>query len=123
MPLLDVTDVLLDPDFMSTGLVCKRSTQTVGNDGIATLTTTTTPFAAVITNADGDMLQRLSDGERIKGSITVHTPFRLNDGSAGVTADVITWQGRDYTVASVADYSHFGRGFIAAECDLIPLSG
>ena len=30
MALLDVSDILCDPDFMDTGLVCERLTQTVG---------------------------------------------------------------------------------------------
>ncbi|EKD6942298.1 head-tail adaptor, partial [Salmonella enterica] len=32
MPLLDVSDVLLDPDFMDTSLVCHRQVQTVDED-------------------------------------------------------------------------------------------
>ncbi|QYY30242.1 hypothetical protein K2O51_22995 [Cupriavidus pinatubonensis] len=123
MALLDVTDVLLDPDFMDTGLVCNRMTQTVDDHGRATNTVTATPFAAVVTSDKGDILHRNADGSRIIGSITVHTTFRLSDGSAGQDADEIVWQGRTYTVANVNDYSHFGRGFVCATCDLKPLSG
>jgi len=123
MALLDVTDVLLDPDFMDTGLVCERIAQTVNDDGMGVNTTTLTPFAAVVTNDSGDILERIAAGERIKGSITLHTKFSLQDGANGLTADVVRWKGRRYTVSNVADYSHFGRGFVAANCDLIPLSG
>ena len=50
--------------------------------------------------------------------------FRLTDGKgADSIADVVTWQGRDYTVANVNDYSHFGSGFVAVSCDLLPLAG
>lgn len=50
--------------------------------------------------------------------------FRLTAGSDGDSiADIATWQGRDYTAANVNDYSHFGRGFVAASCDLLPLAG
>ncbi|MCY1545302.1 hypothetical protein D9M68_812380 [compost metagenome] len=91
--------------------------------GRAINTVTATPFAAVVTSDKGDILHRNADGSRIIGSITVHTPFRLSDGSAGQDADEIVWQGRTYTVVNVNDYSHFGRGFVCATCDLKPLSG
>lgn len=124
MAQLDVTEILLDPDFMDTGLVCKRSVQTVGDNGRATNAVTSTPFAGVVTSDKGDILERIAGGERKKGSITIHTVFRLTAGSGEDSiADVVTWQGRDYTVANVNDYSHFGRGFVAASCDLLPLAG
>ncbi|MFJ4349463.1 hypothetical protein ACIPZ5_01030 [Pseudomonas sp. NPDC089428] len=124
MALLDVTEVLLDPDFMDMGLVCKRSTQTVGDNGRATNAQSSMPFAGVVTSDKGDILERIAGGERKKGSITIHTLFRLTAGDGeDIIADVVTWQGRDYTVANVNDYSHFGRGFVAASCDLLPLAG
>lgn len=123
MAQLDVTDILADPDFMDTGLECERLTQTITGDGLAVNTPTILPFSAVVTSDKGDMLVRLATGERAEGSITVHTRFTLNDSSAGQTADIVRWRGRRYTVTLVNDYSHFGRGFVAATCDLIPLSG
>lgn len=124
MAQLDVTEILLDPDFMDTGLVCKRSVQTIGDFGRAVNTVTSTPFAGVVTSDKGDILERIAGGERKKGSITIHTMFRLTAGSGEDSiADVVTWQGRDYTVANVNDYSHFGRGFVAVSCDLLPLAG
>lgn len=123
MAWLDVTDVLTDPDFMDAGLTCNRMAQAVGDDGRAANAVTQTRFAAVVTSDKGDILHRNADGSRIIGSITLHTPFRLTDGAAGRDADEIVWQGRTYTVVSVNDYSHFGRGFVCATCDLKPLSG
>ena len=124
MALLDVSDVLLDPDFMDTGLICNRMAQTIDDDGFATNAATAHPFSAVVTSDKGDVLHRNADGSRIVGSITIHTIFRLSDGSAGQDADELVWQGRTYTVVNVNDYSHFGRGFVCATCDLkTPLTG
>ncbi|KVT95611.1 hypothetical protein [Burkholderia ubonensis] len=123
MAFLDVTDVLLDPDFMDSGLLCNRMAQTTDERGRAHNTVTATPFAAVVTSDKGDILHRNGDGSRIIGSITLHTMFRLIDGSTGRDADEIVWSGRAYTVVNVNDYSHFGRGFVCATCDLKPLSG
>ncbi|WP_079218928.1 hypothetical protein [Herbaspirillum robiniae] len=123
MALLDVTEVLLDPDLMDVGIVCCRQDQTVGDDGMAVNTETQTPFAGVVTSDSGDILQRIAEGSRIVGSITIHTIFRIQDGAAGRDADEVIWDGRRYTVSNVNNYSHFGRGFVAATCDLKPLSG
>jgi len=123
MAQLDVSDILCDPDFMSTGLVCERNVQTVGGNGIATNAATNMPFSGVVTSDNGDLLERNPDGERVKGNLTIHTRFPLDDGSAMNAADIVQWRGRRYTVTVVNDWSHFGRGFICATCDLIPLSG
>lgn len=123
MALLDVTDILLDPDFMDTGLVCERLTQVVDEFGMASNVTRLFKFSGVVTNDSGDILERLSAGERIKGTITIHSKFRLSDGSEGKTADIVQWAGLRYTVQNVYNWSHFGQGFVAASCDLIKFSG
>jgi hypothetical protein len=122
MALLDVSEVLADPDFADP-LVCERITQIVGSDGIAVNTPREIPFVGVVTTDTGAVLDRAAAGERVLETITVHTPFRLIAGEPGITADVARWDGRRYTVARVAKNSHFGRGFVAASCDLLPLSG
>jgi hypothetical protein len=123
MPWLDVSEVLLDPQFCDTGLTCTRNTQTVGLNGLAANTPTVTPFYGVVTSDKGDILERMAEGSRVKGSITIHTKFALQDGRSGLDADVVTWQGRKYTVSNVNDYSTYGAGFVDASCDLMPLAG
>lgn len=122
MALLDVTEVLFDPDFADT-ITCIREMQNVGGNGLASSTTTTSNFTGVVTQEDGDVMQRMPDGEMVSGSITIHTVFRLSAGGPDQNADIVTWQGRQYTVKMISDYSNFGAGFIAASCDLIPVTG
>lgn len=123
MPLLDVADLLSDPDFMSSGIICQRQSQAVGTDGRAVNTVTKMTFSGVVTSDKGDILERLAAGERVIGNIMITTRFRLRDGKSGYSADIVTFCGKSYTVTSVNDYSHFGRGFVEALCDVIPLSG
>lgn len=122
MALLDVSDILDDPD-LSDVVSCVRNFQTVGADGIAVNTQVAHKFRGVVTSDNGDVLTRLPNGERIRGSMTIHTVFRLSDGSNGQSADVVLWQGRHYTVTTVNDFSNYGRGFVAAGCELIELTG
>lgn len=123
MPSLDVSDVLLDPDFMSKGIDCKRTAVTVGDNGRSQTTITNSKFNGVVTSNDGFKLDRKPDGTVIKGAINIHTRFVLTEGDAGHQADEITWQGREYIVSQTLPNTQYGRGFIKAICILKPISG
>lgn len=123
MPLLDVSEILTDIDFLERNLTCLRMMQKVGTNGIAVNTAVPIPFNGVITQVDGLDLRRGPDGEVITGSILICTRFRLLDGKSGFTADVVLRETRQYVVANVLPYSKYGRGFVEATCDLLPLAG
>lgn len=123
MPLLDVSDVLLDPDFCDTTLQCERYTASVDSKGRGTKTQTLVGFAGVITSDRGERLVRNAVGEHATDTISVITRFKLRDAGTGVTADIVRWNGSRFTVISVNDYSTYGRGFVEAICEMIPLSG
>ncbi|EOQ63907.1 hypothetical protein F935_01537 [Acinetobacter calcoaceticus ANC 3811] len=118
---LDVSDVLLDPDFMELGIICNRTSVIVGNNGRAQGTTTTTPFSGVVTTNSGLKMDRRADGTLIKGAINIHTQFALTSGDAKTKADEIIWKGQTYIVSQVLDNLHYGQGFIKAICELKPL--
>jgi hypothetical protein len=122
MPTLDVTHVLANPAF-SGSLSVTRNAQTVGTNGLAVNTPTVISFAGVAFPKRAATLRRDSEGARITGSIQIVTTFALVDGRTGADADVVTYNGRRYTVAEIEDYSTYGAGFIIATCDLLPLSG
>jgi hypothetical protein len=118
-----MSDVLSDPDFLDFSLICTRNAQTVGSDGLAVIASKQMPFAGVVAATSGQDLRRRSDGEMNVGEISIITKFLLIDGRPGNTADVVTWNGNTYTVTNVEDYSKYGRGFVAATCDLVQLAG
>lgn len=122
MPLLDVSELLTDPDFCQR-LICTRLKQIVGENGLAVNSPVRIPFTGVVTQMSGAELERNAVGELITGTILVCTKFRLTDGKVGLTADIITMGPRRYTVINVYNYSQYGQGFIEAVCDLIPLEG
>ena len=41
------------------------------------------------------------------------------EGGEGLDADIVTWNGRRYTVVTVDDYSRYGAGFTCATCRLL----
>lgn len=122
MPTLDVSDVLDDEDFADELALTVRVV-TVGDDGRGHTAETTTTISGVVTSDKGRNRDLIAEGQRVVGSIMVHTSTRLTSGSDGREADVVTWNGRQYTVVSIDDYTRYGDGFVCAHCDLMPLSG
>lgn len=123
MPFLDVTDVLLDPDFCDYTLVCTRKTQVLDADGFATNTGQDIPFNGVVTVDRSLEAKRMAAGQSIGGAILVVTQFRLTQGKPGLDADVVTYNGRHYRVTFVDPYTSYGAGFVQAHCELMEFNG
>ena len=121
MPNLDVSDVLLDPDFWTFDLVCNRADLVADDKGRSKSTVTSTKFGGVVTTNNGMNMDRREDGTLIKGAINIHTQFALTSGDADTKADEIIWKGKTYIVSQVLDNLHYGQGFIKAVCELKPL--
>lgn len=123
MPLPDMSDILTDPDFLTFDIPGTRQIQTIGNNGRATNAAQAFTFDGVVTSDKGDVLERSAIGERIDGAILIVTDYILLDGRTGISADLVTVKGRQYTVKQVNDYSEYGQGFVQAYCEPIPLDG
>lgn len=121
MPNLDVSDVLLDPDFMTCDLVCNRSALVTNDKGRSESTIISTKFCGVVTTNNGLNMDRRADGTLIKGAINIHTKFTLISGDADTKADEIIWKGKTYIVSQVLDNLHYGHGFNKAICELKPV--
>lgn len=121
MPLLDVSDVLFDPDFADT-ITVYRQAVTVGDDGRAVRAETTIATGAVITPDKFSTLQRLAEGSNVSETITVTTQFRLTSSADGYDADEILWNGKRYVVIAVGDCTRYGAGFIEASASLKGMS-
>ncbi|MDY6481709.1 hypothetical protein SKM54_04495 [Acinetobacter faecalis] len=120
---LDVSDVLLDPDFMEKGLVCKRTIVDVGSNGRPIKTESSHPFNAVVTTNSGINLDRQPDGTIIKGAINLHTRFALIAGGEYQQADEVVWRNQTYIVIQALPNLHYGRGFVKAVCIIKPITG
>jgi galactose-6-phosphate isomerase len=123
MPFLDVSDVLLDPDFFDNTLICERNAIITDNTGRGVRTVEAMRFCGVVTSDKGELLQRGAVGQHATDNVTIITRFRLRDAGPGADADIVRWIGKRYTVTKVNDYSTYGIGFIEAGCEMIPLAG
>lgn len=123
MPLLDVTEVLLDPDFCDTSLTVSRSLQVVDADGFPSSGRVTEPFSGVVTVDRSLEYQMMQAGQVISGAIFIATMTRLTSGQTERDADIVTYQNRKYRVKSVDPYTAYGAGFVQAHCILLPFDG
>lgn len=123
MPTLDVSDVLMSPEFLDMSLVVTRSVQSVDQDGFPQNTPIQTPFGGVVTVDRSLEARRMQAGQVIGGAILIITTFRLTNGNTGVDADIVTYRGRDYRVTFVDPYTAYGAGFVQAHCELQPFDG
>jgi len=120
MPALDVSDLLSDPDFMDHFAVVRSVVTVDPVTGRGYEAQTTEDAFGVVTSGDGQNLVREADAARDSGTITVHTTYRLTEGSRGdgTDADIVQWNGHSWTVVRIDDYSRYGAGFVVATCSL-----
>jgi galactose-6-phosphate isomerase len=125
MPDLDVTDIILDPDFCETLIVKRREENLVKGRSTLTVTVIDPAPVGVVLPVDDQPLVRGPDQQNLPRLLEVHTPFRLRgaakDPGTGkqYQPDIITWNGDDFVVNKVQDYSRFGQGFIQADCSSV----
>ncbi|CAI0817948.1 head-tail adaptor [Serratia proteamaculans] len=129
MPLLDVTEVLLDPDFVDFSLVCRRQVQTTDDDNFPINTPQEIPFSGVVTVDRSLEARRMAAGQNINGAILIVTQFRLTQGSKSINdgpnldADLVIYNGGLYRVTFVDPYTRYGAGFVQAHCELMGQEG
>ncbi|MBI6548593.1 head-tail adaptor [Xenorhabdus lircayensis] len=123
MPLLDVTDVLFDPDFCDPSLKVKRRVVGIDDDGFPSTQDIITQFSGVVTVDRAVEAQIRMAGQTVTGNILIVTTERLIAGETGRAGDIVTYQNREYLVKSVDPYTAYGAGFVQAHCELMPFDG
>lgn len=119
MALLDVTELLSDPDFIDSFLV-RRNVEMVDSHGRAQMVLQEISAYGSVQASSGQSLRQLADMGRTEDSIDVYTTFPLNTITAVTAADIVVWNGQEYTVTLVRPWQNFGPGFSVATCTLKP---
>lgn len=113
MPLLDVSELTLDPDFATTFQVLRRA-EANNQYGEPVLTPASMSAVGVVCQASPSDLQRLPGYDFGRRTLSICTKFRLQLASPGFKADVVVWRGDNYLVIDVQPYTEFGAGFVEA---------
>jgi len=114
MAQLDVAEVLIDP-LLATQFPVLRRTQTMGSNGVASITTLALSAIGVVTDSTPDDLDRKDDQQTMGRSLTIVTRFALRGPAPGYQPDIVVWAGDRFVISKVDPYPQFGRGFVQAE--------
>lgn len=118
MALIDVSELLTDPDFTNTVTLIRRAS-TVNTYGENVVTETQSTITAVVQGANTESLERVPEGARLSDLIDVYYKGQLTAESPSGYADIIVWGGKRYQVFEVVeDFMNFGAGFTKAVCKL-----
>ena len=116
MALIDVSDLLCDPDFTNVVTLVRRSSS-INEHGEHVMTETPCNILASVQGANAEDIVRLPEGARLSDIITVYYRGDLQPESKGGYSDLIVWQGRRYTVKIVDEnFMNFGAGFTRVIC-------
>jgi galactose-6-phosphate isomerase len=124
VPLLDVTDILGDPDLADTFWVRSRAefigdngrrVVIAGDDADSPSGPSDTMAMGVVAAGPDNSLERERDQQHSLKALTIITTHRLQGPSEGRDADLVYWGQEWFVVTKVEDYSRWGAGFIQAE--------
>lgn len=115
MALIDVSDLLVDPDFMGPISLVHR-VPTMNSMGENTLATTTVNTIGCVQPASGSVLQRLPDALRVQNVNSFWIKGEIIADGTNEYPDQIIFQGNTYEVQHVFDWTNWGRGFCEGVC-------
>lgn len=116
MALLDVSELLGDPDFTDVAQIIRRS-RAVNEFGENVLTEApTNDLLVVVQPAKPSALERLPEGAKLKESINIWFQGTINIEAVNGYSDIIVWRGDRYTVIDTDDFTNYGAGYTKALC-------
>lgn len=105
--MIDVSDVINDPDFQQPFTVCRKSGH-FGPGGWIQDPETEIAMTGVVVPSSPDDIQQLPEGDRITAAQTFYGTSAIYRTNNAGTADEIEWKGDRYRVYQVWDRSSDG---------------
>lgn len=124
MALLDVSEVLTDPNFQDTFSVI-RSTENVDTHGRGALTQSRSLGIGVVQPASGRTMELTPDAVRTSEMLEIWTQMHLQEATDTTQADVVLWGGKQYMVQRVDAWDNWGQGYrhvVLTRKDVFPAS-
>ena len=126
MPLLDVSELMSDPLFVETFDVIRRREVINAKGRVEIVGALIEGVLGSVQPKDtaigGNIITQGPDASLRGANFNVYTAFRLRsvsktapDGTRYLP-DVVVWNGDHLLVALINDYSHYGAGYLHAEC-------
>ena len=115
MSKLDVSELLLDPDFVDNIVQIKRTTQVTGK-GQNITTETRVNTIGCVTPASGKTILRMPEDFRVADVYEFFLRGTITASAPGKYSDVLVFKGFRYNVQLVFDYSNWGAGYCQGTC-------
>lgn len=122
MPLIDVTQVLLDPVVAGEAFEVVRREEVVNAYGESVLTTIRLPATGSVQPTGANSLTRLDAFQTQAKTLRVITTFRLRGASKerasgdSYQPDLVYWRGDYFIVTELEDFTQYGAGMVQANC-------
>lgn len=120
MALLNVSDVIDDPDFWSDAVLIQTIVE-VNSVGIAQAIQNGAAFTGVIWQGGGTGLVQNGEGDLVEGDLMIITRYPIDTGKREIAADGVIFAGLPYTITN-AQLWPFGDGFTQATCKLATIN-
>lgn len=106
--MLDMSDVILNPDIAQTFTVYRRTGS--WNDGRWAGTESSISVEGVVSVASPEDLQQLPEADRLSSTMVFHAtvPLYAEDKTQDIVADEMLWNGRRYRTVTVYPYGDYG---------------
>lgn len=115
---LDLSDALCDPLLLDTFSVTRRIETISPNGRPVTINSVKSGIFGTVCAASPTDLQRLGDYQVQGKTISIVTQYRLHgavkSGATSYQPDVVNWNGSNFLVILVDDYSQYGAGWMQA---------
>lgn len=115
MAQLDVSDLLLDPEFVDDITLINRTTE-VDEFGMNILEEEEFDTIGSVQPASYKQIQRLPEALRQADVRSFFVKMEIKTDGSTVYPDLIEFQGRRYQVQSVAPWLNYGRGWCEGIC-------
>lgn len=121
MPLVDVTDILVDPDIAGQSFTVIRRQEIVNDFGESTVVKAQIPAVGSVQPEGENDLLREDAFDAMAKTIIVVTSFRLRGVAKGPNKsrfkpDIVLWEGNYFEVVELKGWGDFGFGFVEATC-------
>lgn len=115
MALIDVTSLLVDPDFVDQVQIIHR-TPVVNSFGENTLTEVCVNTVGSVQPASGRALQRLPEDLQVQNMSSFWIKGEIIATATGKYTDLLVFRGKRYQVVNIFDWMNYGPGYSEGLC-------
>ncbi len=115
MALIDVSELMTDPDFVDPISVITR-VPAINSLGEMSMTETVLQSVGSVQPADWKTVQKLPEGMRVANVASFWFKGKIIATEPGKYSSILVFNGVRYQVQTVADWSNFGEGYCEGTC-------